>query len=435
MNHVQGAQMEWNTLLDQIFETLSEGVTIEDASGHLIFASRPLEQMLGYAAGELTGLHWTFLLPEELRDQEEAQHAREMDRFTSRYETRLLRKDSDSIPVLVHARPLFESNRRRWLLSTFTDLRRRSNLRNPFQQAERMALMGQHVASVAHELSNPLTVILLEARLLTRVDPSSPHFQNGLATIQKQVHRIDRMAAELLAFADPHVPEPMPADVNDVVEQTLEPLVEQMQAEGIEVISQLDPDLPTTQADPHQLEQVFVNLINNARQALNALERKGKLRISTGVVSGKNGIAPRIQVRFMDNGPGIPPDVMPHIFEPFFTTKVPGEGTGLGLTVCDRIMRAHGGRIWAESMAQGGAIFVLELPLTGLGAETSANGERSSATGPQVPVPYASSNRHRTLNPEEKLQMVQTVRRLTKEAGIGGMLRQLGAAGAGSSGS
>ncbi len=415
--------MEWHTLLDQIFAALSEGVTIEDASGHLIFASHALEQMLGYGPGEVTGLHWTFLLPEELRDQEEAQHAREVDQVTSRYETRLQRKDRELIPVLVHARPLFEGNRQRWLLCTFTDLRRQRNLRNPYQQAERMALMGQHVASVAHELSNPLTVILLEARLLSRLDPSSPHFQNGLATIQKQVRRIDRMAGELLAFADPRQPELATTDVNAVVEQTLEPLLAQLEADGIEVSTDLAPHLPTVQADPHQLEQVFANLINNAHQALNEVERKGKLYLSTALVSGKNGPAPRIQVRCMDNGPGITPEVMPNIFEPFFTTKTPGQGTGLGLTVCDRIVRAHGGRIWAESHAQGGATFVVELPVTEASQVAKPAQADDEVAAPPVPLPYAANSRHRSMNLEEKLRMAHTVRRLSREAGIGAMIR------------
>jgi two-component system NtrC family sensor kinase len=427
--------MELHTLLDQIFESLTEGVTIEDASGHLIFASRALEHMLGYEPGELNGLHWTYLLPEELRDEEEAQHAREVACFTSRYETRLQRKDGDSFPALVHARPLFEGNRRRWLLSAFTDLRRRSHVRNPFQQAERMALMGQHVASVAHELSNPLTIILLEARLLSRVDPTSSHFQNGLATIQKQVRRIDRMAGELLAFADPHTPELATTDVNAVVEQALEPVIDQLQSDGIEVTADLGPSLPVTQADPYQLEQVFVNLINNAHQALNDVERKGKLRISSAVASGDNGPQPRIHVRFMDNGPGIPADVMPHIFEPFFTTKTPGQGTGLGLTVCDRIVRAHGGRIWAESHAQGGATFVVELPVAEASQQARPTPASSSVTASETSLAYAAGDKFSTMNVEEKLRMAQTVRRLSKEAGIGAMIRHLGAAGAPPSGS
>jgi two-component system NtrC family sensor kinase len=427
--------MEWHTLLDQIFESLTEGVTIEDASGHLIFASRALEHMLEYEPEEVTGLHWTFLLPEELRDQEEAQHAREADCFTSRYETRLQRKDGDSFPVLVHARPLFEGNRRRWLLSTFTDLRRRSHVRNPFQQAERMALMGQHVASVAHELSNPLTIILLEARLLSRVDPTSAHFQNGLATIQKQVRRIDRMAGELLAFSDPHMPELTATDVNAVVEQALEPVIDQLQTDGIEVTAELVANLPVTQADPYQLEQVFVNLINNAHQALSDVERKGKLRISSALTSGKDGPESRIHVRFMDNGPGIPPDVMPHIFEPFFTTKTPGQGTGLGLTVCDRIVRAHGGRIWAESHAQGGATFVVELPVAEASQQAQATRASGSVTPSEAPLAYAAGDRYSTMNVEEKLRMAQTVRRLSKEAGIGAMIRHLGAPNARPSGS
>jgi two-component system NtrC family sensor kinase len=152
------------------------------------------------------------------------------------------------------------------------------------------------------------------------------------------------------------------------------------QAEPFRVTTNLDADLPQTQADPFQLEQIFVNLINNAREAMKGEQGPRELVISTALAHSKNGGSPRILIRFADNGPGIPPEVMPHVFDPFFTTKKPGEGMGLGLSLCDRIIKAHQGRIWVENASGGGAIFVLELPVLEPELPAEPDPARPSAT-------------------------------------------------------
>jgi len=215
---------------------------------------------------------------------------------------------------------------------------------------------------VAHELNNPLTIILLQIKLLRAIAPLLPRFQESLAVIQQQAQRMVHIIDNLLTFAHPAARQVEPTDVNASVQHTVDLQLYQLHGCGIEVCTDLAPDLPASRIDPHQLEQVFVNLINNAQQALLAGDQVGMLMIQTRRAPAQNGDPPRTHIRFIDNGPGIPPEVMARLFEPFFTTKRAGQGTGLGLAVCDRIVREYGGRIWAQNNPGGGATFTVELP-------------------------------------------------------------------------
>ncbi|MBM3957169.1 MAG: response regulator, partial [Gemmatimonadetes bacterium] len=133
-----------------------------------------------------------------------------------------------------------------------------------------------------------------------------------------------------------------------------------------EVVTYFDPDAPRTMADPHAMEQVFLNLLNNAIQAISSDAGSGTITIGVVAVDG------RLRVSFTDDGPGIPPDVMPKLFDPFFTTKPPGQGTGLGLSICYGIVHQHGGTVRAESHPRRGATFVVELPLEPVPEEMEA---------------------------------------------------------------
>jgi two-component system NtrC family sensor kinase len=176
------------------------------------------------------------------------------------------------------------------------------------------------------------------------------------------------MISDLLTFASPCQPRLETIDVKDPLERTVN-RKSCPDLETIETVMNLTSGLPPIEADPEQLQQVFVNLANNACQAIEAAGtlgqnscRPGRLVISTALVHDDMQ-RPWIQVRFADNGTGLHPDIMPHVFEPFVTTKKPDQGTGLGLSICKRIIQEHGGRIWAENNLEGGATFVLELPV------------------------------------------------------------------------
>ena len=151
--------------------------------------------------------------------------------------------------------------------------------------------------------------------------------------------------------------------MNDVVEHSLELHAYHMRVNNVEVVTELAPDLPKTMVDFHQMQQVFVNIITNAEQAMTAEHGKGRLLVRTEQV-GK-----MIRVSLADSGPGMPDDVLKSAFDPFFTTKDVGKGTGLGLSICYGIVREHGGRLYAESEPDMGATLVAEIPIVSDGAE------------------------------------------------------------------
>lgn len=224
-------------------------------------------------------------------------------------------------------------------------------------QSEKLAAIGQLVSGVAHELNNPLTSIIGYAQILQSTDlPATA--KADLNRIVEQAQRSARIVQNLLTFGRQHKPERRPVDVNQLIEDTLDLISYQLKVDQVIVERHLAENIPLTMADPHQLQQVWLNLIQNAQQAMRDSHGSGVLRIQT-LINHKG----KIRVEFSDNGPGIAPDAMEKIFDPFFTTKPVGKGTGLGLSICYGIVQEHQGQIWAENNVQGGVTFVVELPV------------------------------------------------------------------------
>jgi PAS domain S-box-containing protein len=352
--------MDSKYVIQQVMRTLMEGVAITDQRGHVVFANEALEQLLGYDPGELVGQPWTALFPEKIRSQAGALQKRKA-QAASPSEVPLLRKDGTIVPVMTSSCPLAAGDAAEGMLSTFSDLRERRHLEAQIQQLEKPAMMGQQVASMIHELSNSLTIVFLQAQLLSRQQSLTPPTEQNLTIIWQQAKRMMQMVNDLRATSDPIQVRLGTTDINALIGRTLDLQKHQLQADGIQAAINLEVDLPAVEADPDRLEQVLVNLINNARHATMETPQPGKVTVSTRTVLGEGGAAPRIQLRVWNNGPSIAPHVMPHIFKPFFTTKV-GNGMGLGLSICERIVQKHGGHIWAENDAGGGAAFIIELP-------------------------------------------------------------------------
>jgi signal transduction histidine kinase len=228
---------------------------------------------------------------------------------------------------------------------------------NQLIQSEKLSGIGEFVAGVAHELNNPLTSVMGFAELLQQSDMAEQQ-RRYLDVIAKSAKRCQKIVASLLSFARRHAPERKVLCVNEIVESAVEILQYQMRTSNIEVITQLDPRLPATEVDSHQMQQVFLNIINNARQAMEGRPVKGLLRVTTESVNDK------VRIIFQDNGPGIPPENITKIFNPFFTTKEVGKGTGLGLSLCYGIVSEHGGTITPSSEPGQGATFTIELPIS-----------------------------------------------------------------------
>jgi PAS domain S-box-containing protein len=360
---MEAFSMESSNAIQQIMQTLAEGVAITDRRGQLVFANEALERLLGYEPGELVGRPWTTLFPERLHRRARTWPSRNPGGAADRFEATLLRKDGTAVPVITKSRHLSDGTLGPGTLSTFIDLREHHHLEAQVQQMETPAMMGQQVASIIHELSNSLTIVFLQAQLLSRETPLTPPLEQNLTVIQNQARRMMQMVDNLRATADPHQVNLAPTDINALIEQTLDLQRHQLETDGIEVTTDLEADLPAIGVDPDKMQQVFVNLINNARQAILATPHAGRLTIITRTTIEEADDTPMVQIRFADDGPGIPPKVMPHLFRPFFTTKS-GIGMGLGLSICEQIVHKHHGHIWAQNSAGGGATFVVMLPVS-----------------------------------------------------------------------
>ena len=235
----------------------------------------------------------------------------------------------------------------------YDDLRR---TQEQLLQSEKMSAIGQLIAGVAHELNNPLTAILGYAQLLES-EPMDERCLDFVRKLLKQAQRTHRLVQNLLSFARQRTPQKIPVDIRRVVEDSLALRDYDFKRGNIVVQREVAEELPAVTADPHQLEQVFLNIINNAVDAMLEMERGGVLSMR---VYAENGA---VCVEFRDTGRGI---VDPkRIFDPFYTTKPVGKGTGLGLSICYGILKEHGGEIEARNVPEGGAALLVRLPAAG----------------------------------------------------------------------
>ncbi|HID64440.1 MAG TPA: response regulator [Anaerolineae bacterium] len=221
-------------------------------------------------------------------------------------------------------------------------------------QSEKLASIGQLAAGVAHEINNPMGVILGFAQGILKTLPEDDPLKKPLSTIEKESLRCKRIVQNLLDFARHSEPTPHPTDINELVDVSCELVEHQISLHNVKLVKGYDPALPPIMADPHQLQQVFINIMLNAYQAM---PDGGTLHITTRTVGSE------LQVIFTDTGTGIPPESVQNIFDPFFTTKEVGEGTGLGLSVSYGIVKAHGGDIEVDSQVGKGTTFIIKLPL------------------------------------------------------------------------
>ena len=223
---------------------------------------------------------------------------------------------------------------------------------------DRLASIGEMAAGIAHELNNPLTGVIGLSQLLLD-EEMSDRAKEDLKMIYSEAQRAAAVIKKLLTFARQHPTERKAVQINAVVEDVLSLRAYEQKVNNIRVTTRFDDHLPEIVADPFQMQQVFLNIVLNAEQAMIEAHQEGTLTITTERVDGNT------KVSFSDNGPGISPENMRKLFSPFFTTKAVGKGTGLGLSICYGIVTNHGGRIYAQGELGKGATFVVELPVGG----------------------------------------------------------------------
>ncbi len=362
----------------RLVESASDAIFTVDLTGRLTSLNEALERASGRRRAEL--MHSPFVDLIDARDQPSVvaafaatfagQHRRVELRYPSA--TRELRYCSLTLT------PFVEDDAVSGALGVVRDVTDEKRLTEQLIQQEKLAAVGQLVSGVAHELNNPLASVLAFGQLLLIAPEDQPADRPKIEAITQEAKRAAKIVSNLLTFARQHQPERTVTDLNRVIQDTLELHRYALRVANIDVDVRLDPALPTTWADPFQLQQVMLNLIVNAEHALSTWE--GERRILVRTEQAKKGGA--LCAYVTDTGPGIAPEVLPRIFNPFFTTKPVGEGTGLGLSISDGIVREHGGRISAESRPGHGTTFTIELPhvlAPAPEASLPAGGERPTA--------------------------------------------------------
>ncbi|MCB1500153.1 MAG: response regulator [Bauldia sp.] len=301
-------------------------------------------------------------------------------------ETRLRRVSGETFPAALSSRA-FDYDGRAAFAIGLVDLTQIQEAQAEIQrqreriyQSERIGALGSLLAGVAHELNNPLSVVVAQATMLEELATDQATVTRG-GKIRNAAERCARIVKTFLAMARQRPPSRTAVDLNEVVAAALELLSYNLRTAGIEVTADLAPTLPSIWADPDQLSQVVTNLIVNAQQAMADHQGQRRLHVATTADAETHTVC----VAVTDSGPGVPADIKARIFEPFFTTKPLGVGTGIGLSVCHGVVSSHGGTIELTDAAGGGAVFRVRLPV---GDETG-----QTAAAPSVPPPVAAGQR------------------------------------------
>ena len=329
------------------------------------FVSNEWPRITGYSRRELLGMSFFDLLHPTHREASLKRHKKKMDgaAMPGLFEMTVIRKDGTEIPIeLTSAYTTYQGQRANVaFIRDITERKqveeRQKGLQEELNLSSRLASIGELAAGVAHEINNPLTGILgFSQRLMKK--STDEETSRDLERIHNEARRAAKVVDNLLTFARRREPKKQYLDINEILARTVELRAYELKTGNIELMVELAPSLPEIMVDFQQIQQVFLNIILNAEQAMTEANNGGKLSIKTQQAKGY------IRISFADDGPGIEIEHLDKLFGLFFTTRGEKGGTGLGLSVCDGIVTEHGGRIYARSKPGQGATFFVELPLT-----------------------------------------------------------------------
>ncbi len=337
------------------------------------------ERMFGHTVAQAVGQPITLIVPPDRRDEEVAV----VDRLgrgerVEHFETVRQTRDGRALTVSLALSPLADAAGTligvAAIARDVTAQRRAeeeiTRSLDRLARTEKLAAMGELLAGVANEVNNPLAIVLGQTALL-EMAATSKTVRDRAEKIRVAAERCARVIRNFLALARQRPPERAAVDLNRIVNEAVDLLAHELMTRGVSVSLELAPDLPRVWGDEPRLHQVVVNLLINACHALRPMTSPRRLAISTRLQD-----AGRARLEIVDNGPGISAAVLPHVFDPFFTTKPPGEGTGLGLSLCRQILEEHTGTITVASEPGQGATFVIDLP--GVPARTATGAHAAS---------------------------------------------------------
>jgi two-component system, NtrC family, sensor kinase len=351
---VSRSQKEWQST----FDSMQDCVSLHDTNGRVIRANIALARRLKTIPQKVIGRYCSEIYGAEDSGLNPCRHTRALQSTSSSVEETVLPAMGGTFQISVS--PWYDQNNRMaGSIHVAKDVSNEKLLQQQLIQSEKLSAIGELIAGIAHELNNPLTGVMGYSQLLQLRKDLDERAKENLFKINNLALRCQKIVQNLLSFARKQKPERKLSDVNDILEKTVELRNYELQVNDIEISRELDRNLPKTIADAHQLQQVFLNLLTNAEQAMLEAHGKGHLIIRTCADESKA----QIIVEIIDDGPGIPENHLTRIFDPFFTTKEVGKGTGLGLSLSYGIIKEHGGNIYARSQLGEGSTFVIELPI------------------------------------------------------------------------
>ena len=347
-----------------MFKSIGDGVISTDKNGIIRFMNPMAEALTGWESKEALGMDLMKVFRIETPSASQSPEnlirraAEEGLVVDLSYDSRLIRKDDTQVPIGDSIAPIRDiDDNVMGVVIVFRDTSREKRIGAIYERLQKMSAMGQLAASMAHELNNPLTVIMGFAQSALKKAQSGVDFSVVFQTIDREANRCKRLVQELLTFSRTEKTEMASCNLNEIIESTLQLLEPRAKMSEIEICLDLDRSIPEMTAIRDQVQQVIFNLSHNA---MDAMLKGGQLIIRTCLKS--NGQV-NVQIEVEDTGKGIPTEVQANVFEPFFTTKEMGKGTGLGLTICKEIIQRHNGTIKFASKAEKGTTFTVKFPV------------------------------------------------------------------------
>jgi signal transduction histidine kinase/CheY-like chemotaxis protein len=424
---VQRAEARWRQVeseLRGILESIQAAIVVYSASGDVRFSNARFGELLGLDLREMRKLHNFDELNELV-----APRFRRPEGFAAPWRSFAEtggEPGHDELEITRPARRVIERFFRPILdgegraigwLERYLDVTGDRQIQSQMLQTEKMAALGQLVSGIAHELNNPLTAIMGYAQLLLGKGlPSGQH--PDAERVFQEAERARRIVKNLLYFARENRVERTRVSLNEIIERTLALRSYELRVEDIAVECDLAPHLPATLADPYQLQQVILNLLVNAEQAV--LEGRGRGHVWIRTRHLIKGIAKKTRDRIIlevaDDGPGIPPEIASRVFDPFFTSKPSGVGTGLGLSIVYGIVHQHGGEVAFDNRPGGGARFFVDLPVVEASVEPRTAVE-SASPAPNAADEHNSIAPARILAVEDEPTVAQLIVDVLREQG------------------
>jgi PAS domain S-box-containing protein len=385
--HLREAEAKYRLLVERL-PAVTYLAALE-AAGRMLYVSPQIEALLGFAVDEWLSDPELWARQLHPADQqrvmaEYAHSVAERTGFSTEY--RMRAQDGREVWVRTEGTVILdESEQPRCMQGIMLDITERKRAeeelrqqREALYQAQQVSTMGQLLAGVSHELNNPLSMVLCHTELLRELVHEGP-LAERVTKIYEPAQRCARIVKNFFTLARQHPPERHQVQLNNIIKEVMELLAYPLRVDGVEGRVDLAEELPALWADPYQLHQMVVHLVSNAHQALRTITGPRRLTVSTSY----DAVQSRVLLAVADTGPGIPPELKGRIFEPFFTTKPPGQGTGLGLPLCQGIIEGHGGTIRVESTPGEGALFLVELPIAAAPADAAGVRPPDTLASPQ----------------------------------------------------